>query len=108
MEIRLKNTETANIEIIPDGEDIIIRFETSNKGSVSPANKQVSKGGSNSPKKTAKQVLDEFYATTARQRDVNTVSLKKFYDFYSSKTDTWRGEFDAEELWNRWIARERN
>lgn len=37
----------------------------------------------------------------------NRDTLKRFYEFWAKKTDTWKGTMDYEKLWNGWLSRER-
>lgn len=53
--------------------------------------------------KDNKTLLTEF-CTMKKQSGADTAQLKKFYDFYAERANKWKGTFDSERLYNKWVA----
>lgn len=53
--------------------------------------------------KDNKTLLTEF-CTMKKQSGTDTAQLKKFYDYYVEKANGWKGTFDTERLYNKWVA----
>lgn len=55
---------------------------------------------------TSKETLIKFCQDTKPTLDESGQGqLVKFYRFYLPKSETWKGKFNASELWSRWISR---
>ena len=59
------------------------------------------------PQKSVLDILTEFCKGKKEQTGVNLHSLKKFYEYYRGKAETWKGKFDINALWENWVSRER-
>lgn len=55
------------------------------------------------PEKDNKTILTEF-CTAQKQGGADKNELKRFFDYYVDKANTWKGKFDAERLYNKWVA----
>lgn len=55
------------------------------------------------PEKDNRTILTEF-CTAQKQSGADKNELKRFFDYYADKANTWKGKFDAERLYNKWVA----
>lgn len=55
------------------------------------------------PEKDNRTILTEF-CTAQKQGGADKNELKRFFDYYVDKANTWKGKFDAERLYNKWVA----
>ena len=53
------------------------------------------------PSKDNMSVLTE-YCTQQKNSGADKNQLKRFFDFYSTKANGWKGKFDVDGLWQRW------
>lgn len=58
-----------------------------------------------SPKKDNIAILKEFFDGNKRNPSVNTVELTKFKDYYKDKIGEWKGEFNPQRMYERWLAK---
>lgn len=56
-------------------------------------------------KKTNVSILTDFCNTKQKEDGVDTNELKRFYDYYKDKANTWRGTFDINRLYNIWMSK---
>lgn len=111
IKFKIKNTESANVEIVPceDGVEIIVKYG-SKKPTYSlhtdPDEPQVtykSKSKWGKTQKSNAEILKSFCSGKKEDPDINLKELKAFYEFYSNKADDWKGKMDCERLWERWM-----
>lgn len=55
-------------------------------------------------KKSAEDTLVEFCKAKKLDPDTDITQLSRYYQFYKSKTADWKGAFQADTLWTRWMA----
>lgn len=53
--------------------------------------------------KDNRTLLTEF-CTEQKNNGVDTTQLKRFYNFYIEKANTWKGTFNIPQLFNKWIT----
>lgn len=58
-----------------------------------------------SPKKDNISILKEFFDENKRNPNVNTIELAKFKDYYKDKIGEWKGEFNPQRMYERWLAK---
>ena len=58
--------------------------------------------GGNPP--SNQEILTSFCTSKKKEEGVNLDELKKFYQFYSSRTETWKGIINPGILWNKWLT----
>jgi hypothetical protein len=58
-----------------------------------------------SPKKDNIAILKEFFDENKRNPNVNTMELAKFKDYYKDKIGEWKGEFNPQRMYERWLAK---
>ena len=100
IKFKIKNTESANVEIVPceDGVEIIVKYGTKS------ASKETYKlhSGSKAQKKSNAEILKEFCGDLKDDPDVDLKELKAFFKFYEKKCPDWKGTMDCNKLWLRW------
>ena len=110
IKFKIRNTEAANIEIVPcaDGVEIIVHY--GQKKPVYTLNtepetvyKNKSKWAKSAPKKANAEILKEFCAEKKTEPEINLKELTSFYKFYEDKAEMWKGTMDCEKLWDRWL-----
>lgn len=57
------------------------------------------------PKKDNIAILKEFFDENKRNPNVNTIELTKFKDYYKDKIGEWKGEFNPQRMYERWLAK---
>lgn len=73
--------------------------------SMDNGSKQTKTKAIESPKKDNITILKEFFDENKRNPNVNTVELTKFKDFYKDKIGEWKGEFNPQRMYERWLAK---
>lgn len=56
------------------------------------------------PKKDNITLLTEFCKSKKLEEGVNQDNLLKFYNYYKPKANTWKGNFDIPQLFNKWMT----
>lgn len=112
MDIVLKNTDTATIQVIPQPDNtVILRIEPQNTGvqKVSTQSGTSYHKQDKKPVKTPIETLEEFYNEESLKYDCNEKELNSFKTFYTKviKEKGWKGEFKAEELYKSWLSKAR-
>ena len=57
--------------------------------------------------KSNAEMLKDFCSEKKKENGVDINCLKKFFEFYSQKAESWKGNFDINTLFQRWVSRER-
>ena len=111
IKFKIKNTESANVEIVPceDGVEIVVKYG-SNKPTYSlhtdpdePKVTYKSKSKWGKTQKSNAEILKEFCSQMKSEEGVNKKELLKFYEFYEPKMDDWKGKIQPDKLWERWM-----
>lgn len=58
-----------------------------------------------SPKKDNIAILKEFFDGNKRNPNINIIELTKFKDYYKDKIGEWKGEFNPQRMYERWLAK---
>lgn len=123
IKFKISNTEAANIEIVPvnDGVEIIVHYGShqqqsaqnygSNQKEPSESPKKAFKfhGKQSSPEdiiEGMKEVARKLYSKEGTDKE----ELKKFVKFYENlitEKGEWKGGFDFDRLWEKWLSNKR-
>lgn len=121
LKFKIKETESASVEIVPcadGGVEIIINYgsetqknygSSNNKPFKSTATSQPFKFHNNQDmssqgkEKSNAEIIKDFCSEKKTEEGVDLKQLKSFFDFYTAKSGEWKGQMDADKLWNRWM-----
>ena len=96
LRLRIKNTESATVEIVPvdDGVEILVlRKKEPKKAKKYEFHDEREMTGN-------LEILRAF--CTELKGNVDKGELKRFWEFYSGKMEEWKGTVQPEKLWARW------
>lgn len=55
--------------------------------------------------KSKEETLKDFCHQKKSEEGISRDELKKFWEYYNPKANTWKGNFDVEQLWKNWMKR---
>lgn len=113
IKFKIKDTEFANVEIVPvgDGVEIIVHYGSNSEKSGS-FEKQPKQGKFNPKAKSPQEVIEDMKADAReeyKKPGADKKEIKKFVDFWERKIEEngWKGEFKFDVLYERWLENKR-
>jgi len=111
LKFKIKETESASVEIVPcaDGVEIIINYGSETQKNYGSSNNKPFKFHNNQDmnsrgeEKSNAEIIKDFCSEKKTEEGVDLKQLKSFFDFYTAKSDDWKGRMDADKLWKRWM-----
>lgn len=112
LKFKIKETESASVEIVPcadGGVEIIINYGSETQKNNGSSNNKPFKFHNNQDmssrgkEKSNAEIIKDFCSEKKTEEGVDLKQLKSFFDFYTAKSDDWKGRMDADKLWKRWM-----
>lgn len=109
IKFRIKNTESANVEIVPvaDGVEIIVKYgDAAPSPSYETKTTYTDKAKFKFHKKDEEnlEILKEFCGKLKKDETVDRGELLRFFSFYAEKVNNgWKGTIKPGILWTHWL-----
>ena len=98
LRLKIKRTESATIEVVPveDGIEILVLRKETKRPKIEFHDERKSKNNI--------EILRAFCSKQKEECETKEekADLKRFWDFYESKCEDWKGEFQPDKLYSRW------
>lgn len=98
LRLKIKRTESATIEVVPveDGIEILVLRKEAKKPKIEFHDERKSKNNI--------EILRAFCSKQKEECETKEekADLKRFWDFYESKCEDWKGEFKVSTLFEKW------
>lgn len=98
LRLKIKNAETASVEIVPvdDGVEILVLRK--------PAGRPEKEFHDERKNERNLEILRAFCSKEKEKCEdkEDRGELKRFWDFWSEKVGEWKGKLDCERLWKNW------
>lgn len=96
LRLKIKRTESATIEVVPveDGIEILVLRKEAKRPKIEFHDERKSESNI--------EILRAFCSKEKKKEGTDQEDLLRFFKFYESKCEDWKGEFLPSKLFDRW------